>query len=373
MTPGVHASLTDRFLSARVRAGRMPGAAWWIEDSSGPAERGACGFAVLEPEPERLGGETPFDLASLTKPLCTGLLLALLGQEGRLDPDAPVAELLPELGGSAYGTASLVRLAMHGAGLPAWRPLYLQASDRDGYLVRIAAEEPACRPGETLYSDLGYILLGIALERAAGERLDRLFAERVAAPLGLARTGFASGGATFPDAAATERDNGFERSLAGEAGEGYTWPDAIPRGVVHDRNARTLGGVAGHAGLFGPVEEVAAIAREMLRPDRLRLELPARDRLLGSELAVGGRTCGFVLADHALAARGILPGAAPGHTGFTGTSLWLDPAAGRFFILLANRVHPTVPARGFDVVRRGFHRTACGRRREPHRPTTMVR
>jgi CubicO group peptidase (beta-lactamase class C family) len=349
-------SILHRYLSARVREGRAPGAAWWVEGPSGEIEHGACGSAALEPFAEPLLEETPFDLASLTKPLCTALLLALLEQERALDLAAPVEDYLGSWRQSPFGSRSLLELATHSAGLPAWRPLYLRERSIDGYLDSIAAERPATPPGTVLYSDLGYIALGAILERVSGSSLDRLFAQHVAAPLGLNGTGFATDGAEFANAAATERGNEYERALAAEEGEGYAWPTEILRGRAHDGNARALGGVAGHAGLFGPLEEVATIPREILRPERLPLRPDARRRLLEPAPSGTGRTVGLVTAAASGAARGILPADAPGHTGFTGTSLWLDPTAGAAFVLLTNRVHPAVPAESFQYLRRGFHR-----------------
>lgn len=342
----------------------MPGATWWVEGPAGPLSRGAVGSAVLEPQAEPVAESTPFDLASLTKPLCTAVLLLLCRQDGLLDLDEPVGSYLDALRGSRYGGASLRLLAHHAAGFPAWRPLYLSASSLEQYLERIAATPPAVPPGRTLYSDLGYIALGAVLQEVAGRPLERLFAERIAAPLGLKRTGFPAPPSRFADAAATERGNEFERALAGEEGRDHGWPSQILRGMPHDGNARALGGAAGHAGLFGPVAEVAAIARELLRPGALPLTAESRRQLLEAAPGGAGRTVGLVAAAQARAARGVLPDGAPGHTGFTGTSLWLDPSRGAFHVLLANRVHPTVPERGFDFVRRGFHRLAAALARE---------
>jgi CubicO group peptidase (beta-lactamase class C family) len=196
------------------------------------------------------------------------------------------------------------------------------------------------------------------LERISGVPLDRLFARRVAVPLGLPRAGFASASGGFTDAAATERGNEYERALAGEAGAGHRWPTELLRGEVHDGNARALGGVAGHAGLFGTLEEVASIARVILRPGSLPLGDRTRRLLLRPAPPERTRTLGLEAAAASRAARGVLPGPAPGHTGFTGTSLWLDPGAGSIFVLLTNRVHPRVPEREFHPVRRGFHRLA---------------
>lgn len=343
-----------RFLESRVAEGWMPGAVWWVEGPRG-VHRGAVGRAVESPAPEDTTERTPYDLASLTKPLATAPLLVLLEQEGILDLDAPAGSFLGALEGSAWAAASLVSLARHTAGLPAWLPLFAAGEALEDYLARIALEPAAGPPGRVLYSDPGYIVLGAVLERVTSKDLPRLFEDRLARPLGLERTAFAQRGEICPDAAATERANDFERAMAGAAGAGYRWRDRIARGEVHDANAHALGGAAGHAGLFGTAREVAAIAREFIEPRALPLGDRARERLLRP---VNGRTVGFVAAEASAAARGILSDPAPGHTGFTGTSLWLDPAARRLFVLLTNRVHPRVPEREFHWLRRGFHRLA---------------
>lgn len=351
-----------RLLGTCIARGRTPGAAWWVERGDGLAHHGVLGAAVVTPERVGAVTGTPWDLASLTKSLVTGTLLALLEQRGVLEPERPAATWLPALRGSAYAEVSLLDLALHRARLAAWRPLYLEADSVEGYLERIAATPPAVRRGERLYSDLGYILLGAAIEAATGRGLARLFAEEVAAPLALERAGF-PGTAPLDDAAATERGNAYERELAGAAGKGFRWRTHVLRGEVHDGNAHGVGGVAGHAGLFAPLEDVARLARALVRPSALGLSAQARARLFEEPPGGGGRTVGFELARVAPAARGVLAPALPGHTGFTGTSLWLDPAAGGFAVLLTNRVHPTVDRRGFQPVRRAFHRLAAPRLR----------
>jgi CubicO group peptidase (beta-lactamase class C family) len=357
LTEAPSADPVARFLASRVAEGRMPGATWWIGRAHEQAlRRGAVGQATVEPRRETLDVATPFDLASLTKPLVTAPLLLLLAREGRVDLEGPVGGILPELARSPAGRASLATLARHGAGLPAWAPLFVENTDREAYLRAIAALPPVVSPGGVLYSDLGYILLGAAIERAASVTLDRLFAERSADPLGLRRTGFATGGRSFADAAATEHGNAYERILAGAAGAEYAWRMRVIRGAVHDANAHGLSGVAGHAGLFGPVDEVARLAGELLDPRILPFDAASHARLVGRPVL--GRTIGFVTADRAEAACGILPDDAPGHTGFTGTSVWLDPRRRGVYVLLTHRVHPRVDGRRFSPVRRGFHRLA---------------
>jgi CubicO group peptidase (beta-lactamase class C family) len=344
-------------LRAEIARAALPGASWWVEARGRVRDAGAVGMASLEPQPSPATEHTVYDLASLTKPLCTALLAAMLEQEGALSLEAPVEEALPSLSGTALGSRTLLDLGSHRAGLPPWRPLYLQGTTAHDYLRSIVAL-PSTPGPPVVYSDLGYLVLGWAVERAAKENLDGLFDTRIAVPLGLRRTGFAVAG-RFADAAPTERGNDYEKSMAGPEGEGYTWRRDLIRGEAHDENAHALGGVAGHAGLFGMASEVAAIAREMLRPERLPLGDRALRRLLREPHPGLGRTFGFVTAGASGAGRGVLPPLAPGHTGFTGTSLWLDPDEDALFVLLSNRVHPVVRDVDFQTVRAAFHEVAA--------------
>jgi len=357
--------LVREYLTELAQAGEFPGCAWWVARAGTAIHSGATGFAALEPEREPLSVATPFDLASLTKPLATAILTLDLERSGRLDLEAPAARFLPELAGSAYADVTLLELGRHEAGLPAWRPLYVTARTLEEYLAEIARTAPAGPRGASLYTDLGYVLLGAVVERAAGERLDTLFERGIAAPLGLARCGFArTATGRFADAAATERGNEYERGLARDAGRGYAFRTGVLRGQVHDGNAAALGGVAGHAGLFGTVEDVARIAAEILVPRATPWGGHRREALLQPARSSGARTFGFVLARESGAARGALPDQAPGHTGFTGTSLWLDPASEGVYVLLTNRVHPVVRAVDFQSVRHEFHRRAAQLLRE---------
>ena len=347
-----------RFVTDQVARERTPGASWWVGREGRVVAQGAAGCTSLEVGSPAIGETTPFDLASLTKPLVTATLLVLLEQEGTLDLEAPLATVLGELRGSSLGARSLLSLANHTAGLPAWAPLCVRGGGLPGFLDRIAGLPAEGPPGRTLYSDLGYIVLGAVVERATGEGLAPLFAERIARPLGLARTGFAVAGRLYRDAAATEVGNTYERALAGEAGRTFPWRERIPPGEVHDANAHALGGVAGHAGLFGTAAEVGRLASALLAGGALPLDDRARARILCVAPPSDGRTVGLVVASRSGAARGILPDRAPGHTGFTGTSLWLDPDTRSCFVLLTNRVHPRVSPVDFQPLRRAFHRLA---------------
>jgi CubicO group peptidase (beta-lactamase class C family) len=324
--------------------------------------RGATGRAALVPRPlpARLG--TVYDLASLTKPLCTASLAVLMARQGEVRLDEPAGERLEEMRGSPFAGASLAELLTHQAGLPAWEPLYLHGADPRSYLERMARLRKV-RGHRFLYSDLGYIAAGVILERAAGQPLDRLFRRRVAAPLGALRLRFSPPRGWISGIAPTERGNEHERDLARHlsprrARAWRGWRQGVLRGVVHDQNAAALGGVAGHAGLFGEARAVGRLGAEFLPGSRLfrRGEL----RLFAAPAVREGgrgRTLGFEVGS-AAAGESLSPRAF-GHTGFTGTSLFVDPATEGVFVLLTNRVHPVCGENRMAAIRAAFHDRAA--------------
>ena len=277
---------------------------------------------------------TAFDLASLTKPMASvALAMALVG-EGALDLGAPVRRWLP----GAATTGTVRHLLGHAAGCAAHVEFFRAlrtGSHRDPYgeLIDLAARHPAGCPGvQPVYSDLGFLVLGAVLERAAGLPLDEAFHRAVAEPLGLSGARF-PGATPLPGAVATELD---DRGLVA--------------GRVHDENAYFGGGICGHAGLFATIGDVAAFAaavvdtaagrpRGRLRPDVVRGFLDDAP-VPGATWRLGWDTPSPVPGMSHAGDRWPRTGAV-GHTGFTGTSLWLDLPRRRWVALLTNRVHPT--------------------------------
>jgi len=314
-----------------------------------------------------IGGElvTPdvlFDLASLTKPLVTATLLLLARRDG-LDLDAPLAELLPELATSPWRAVSLVQCATHSAGFPPWAPLYaFGGCSREAYLRALAQMEPVAPPGVRVeYSCPGFIALGLALDRCGGADLATLFDERVATPLGLAGELQFAPGRERPIVAGearwfVESDLLARRGLAGE-------PPPARTGIApcDDGNARGLGGVGGNAGLFGTAAAVAALAAEYL-PGGGRLLTAAEAGFATSCRTAGleqARGLGWQLAaTPGCSAGAALPASAFGHTGFTGVSVWADPASSRVYVLLGNRLHPGGRTPDLHPLRRCFHALA---------------
>lgn len=298
----------------------------------------ATGHACLHGGPRApLTRATRFDLASLTKVMATlPCVLAACG-DGLLDLDAPVAAVIPGF----HDGVTIRHLLCHTSGLPAERPLWRRHRGRREIVRAVLGEPPSRRPGTRVtYSDLGFIVLGELLERVHGKGLADIVAWRVAGPLGLSATGFLPPpGAAV---AATELD------ARGRA----------IRGTVHDENAAAMGGVAGHAGLFAPLDDVAAYAAEWATGARRLMPAGlAREAVRCHTDGLGGRRgLGWVCSGDPMAVAGAgWPDGTVGHTGFTGTALAVDPSSGRWAVVLTNAVHfGRLPERSRAVRRRMF-------------------
>ena len=355
-----------RYLEEQRALGVFPGARYLIARGREILEEGWLGESVVEPELIPVSADTLYDLASLTKPLVTGALAGLMARRGSLRLESSLEEYLPETSGRWIGRVSLLDLLVHRSGLTAWLPLYLKASDRAGYLKEIAGLPAEYRGGSrVVYSCLGYILLTSVLERAGGAPLDVLATREIFAPLGLRETFFRPASSLRSRIAATEKGNEREREMTGEAGAAFGgWRSRVIWGECHDLNAWTQGGISGNAGLFSTAREVHALALEFLGAGR---DLYDREclSLFRTDLTPGlneNRTIGWQLACTPGSSAGprLSPGST-GHTGFTGTSLWIDPVAGVILILLTNRVHPRYRPDDMNVIRRQFHQLALSR------------
>jgi len=345
------AALLDAALGAHVGSA----AAVSIGDAGVEQERLIRGTTSRLPDlGSPVDDHVPFDLASLTKPMATAALAMVLVGDGALELDAPVRRWLPD----AATTGTVRHLLGHAAGLAAhvefFRALRTGVhTDPYAELLAAAARHPAGLPGTTaLYSDLGYLLLGAILERVADQPLDVAVRSRVAEPLGLGGAGY-PGTAALALAVATELD---DRGLVS--------------GLVHDENAYFGGGVCGHAGLFATIGDVAGFAAAMVETAAGRRRGPWRSdvvRRFFAEAAAPDTTwrLGWDTpspspgTSHA-GDRWPRAGAV-GHTGFTGTSLWLDLPRGRWVALLTNRVHPTRhgTADAIKALRRAVGDAAC--------------
>ncbi|MDB4882284.1 MAG: beta-lactamase [Gemmatimonadetes bacterium] len=329
----------DRVVERGISAGGYPGAAVVV---------GRKGVAVWEKGFGRLGWtadagsvvaeRTIYDLASLTKVIGTTTAMMILFDEGKIHLDDAVVKYIPEFNGGGKEAITIRLLLEHRSGLPAGRDLWRIAHTPEEARAAVIATNLFATPGQYYeYSDLGADMLGFVVEAVTGERLDQFLDERVFTPLGMSDTHFR------PDA-----------SLRGRiAPTELTPPRGYPlRGEVHDENAYALGGVAGHAGLFSTASDLSIFAQMLLNRGSyngtrivadstvaLFTKRAAGTRALGWDTCAGHGGCGTYMGPNAY-----------GHTGFTGTSLWIDPDREMFVVLLTNRVHAARARRPAKVI-----------------------
>jgi CubicO group peptidase (beta-lactamase class C family) len=308
--------------------------------------QGAAGFLSSDPGAAAATLDTVFDLASLTKPLATTLALMDLAGRGQFDLATPLGEALPAPWlPPDKRPLSIGNLLTHRAGLPAWRPFYQEvlaapASARPGLLPRLAAAQPLEYPPDTatLYSDLGFMLLAAVVQNLSGKNLDEFCREEIYRPLELPTLGFIP----LPQPPQPVPATDHRMYAATEPG---LIPGRPPGGEVHDENAWAAGGVAGHAGLFGPGREVFQLVASLYRAYGGEQVGPLSPAVVRHFLTVppgADRAHGFDIPGPDAAARAAGRYFSPrsvGHLGFTGTSFWLDLETGQMVVLLTNRVH----------------------------------
>jgi len=330
-------SLIDRILEKEIEAGSIPGAVVLIARKGKIVKHQAYGQAMEEPTQREMTTDAIFDLASLTKVVVTVPLALLLTEHGAWRLGDPITQFLPSL---KWGRGvSIHHLLTHTAGLPPWAALFSLAKNREEVLELLTSERwpvatPICAPGErVIYSDLGYIILGLAIEKITGKDLAALGREWIFSPLQMQDTMFNPPESLATRIAPTEDDPKRGGVLVG---------------TVHDENAWALGGVSGHAGLFATANDLAIYAQMLLNGGHY-----GNKRVLSSrsvELMVSPQTEGLnerrglgwlLQGESTVTAGDLLSELAFGHTGFTGTSLWIDPRNDLIVALLTNRVHPS--------------------------------
>jgi CubicO group peptidase (beta-lactamase class C family) len=351
---------TRRVIRDAVTSGVAPCAVAEIGDARGIVWQDAAGRLTGDASAPGASAATVFDLASLTKVLATTALVMRLVEAAALDLAMRVADVVPVWRRADRAAVTVADLLAHDSGLPAHAPLHVSCLAKADF-ERAISSEPLTHPprSASVYSDLGFMLLGFVLERVAGEPLDGQFDGMCEAlPAFHDRDRSALTGATA--------EITFHPPAAWHGRLAPTRPRPAPPGLVHDENAAALNGVAGHAGLFGTAPAVGQLARAMLRAvtgadggsvlaDRetaarfvTRVGTPGSSRALGWDTMLPSSSCGSRLSARAF-----------GHTGFTGTSLWIDPDAGLYFVLLTNRVYPNVLSPdGVRALRRAFHDAA---------------
>ena len=354
------------FLTEHINAGEFPSAVYLVGERNEVIFTDALGQSVVQPYSIANKLDMIYDLASLTKPLVTGMLCARRIELGELTLDSSVSHYLPEFVRTDKQMITVRELLTHTSGLPAWRPLYILAEDEPERAAgAIANLDLEYKPGtRVIYSDLGFISLGILLERMTGQRLADMAQREIFEPLQLQQTFFNPELALQTGIAACETGNVYEKNMCEETGTGE-YQNSRRRliwGEVHDGNAYFLGGAAGHAGLFSTAGDVFQLAQQFIG-ESSRLLTPDTCRLFQQNMTEGleeARSLGWQLAATKDSTAGSnLPPESFGHSGFTGTSVWIDPTHARVFILLTNRTHAReLPFANINSVRREFHTLA---------------
>jgi len=332
----------------------LPGAVVVVGHNGHVVFRKAYGSRSLEPTREPMTADTIFDMASLTKPLMTAVAVMQLNQQGKIGIDEPVAKYLPEFAANGKGDITIRDLLTHYSGLPPDLSLATPWEGKgEAYKLAFACV-PAGPPGRRfVYSDINFIVLGALVEHLSGLPLDVYALRFIIQPMGLKHTRYLPPEEWLPLIAPTQYEHG--QSASGIAGQ-PTGPgvDVMLRGVVHDPTSRRMGGVAGHAGLFSTADDVSVYAQNLLdrlegRPSRFPLSRRTLRRMTSPEQPASGKTVrgfGWDIDSPYSGNRGkIFPVGSFGHTGFTGTSLWIDPKSDTYVIVLANAVHPDGPKR----------------------------
>lgn len=340
------AARVNSLMQGAIAARAFPGSAVAIGRTDGIVLLEGYGRHTYEGGPA-VSATSVFDIASLTKVIATTTAAMLLYEEGRLDLSAPVASYVPAFVANGKADVTIRHLLTHTSGLPSFRPFHtLGYTTRDAVLDAVLSAPLARPPGsKVVYSDFGMITLMLVVEAITGQTFDAYVRANIFAPLGMDDTGFRPPGATDTTIVPTEREATFRGRLL--------------QGEVHDETAWLLGGVSGHAGLFSTAEDLARFGLMLVRGGRIgsqRFLSEETIRLFTTRAAPSGatgRALGWDLkSPTGYSSAGTRFGLQSfGHTGFTGTSLWVDPEAELFVVLLSNRVYPTRDNRRHTAVR----------------------
>jgi CubicO group peptidase (beta-lactamase class C family) len=354
-------SLAFSVIEAAIAARAFPAASIAVTHAGRLVALKAFGRLTYDSEAAVVSAATLFDLASLTKVVATTAMAMILYERGMLDLDAPVAGIVPEFSeaeaadAAARRVVSLRMLLAHSSGLPAYEKLFLKAPTRQ-QLLRLALATPlTAEPGSRVeYSDVGFMVLGEALERIAEESLDRFCQREIFGPLGMAHTTYNPPAESRVQIPPTQDDRAFRRRII--------------QGEVQDENASVLGGVAAHAGVFSTAEDLAQFAHAMLgggpaivhsaivhstivRPETIALFTRRESTPAGTSRALGWDTPSGQPSQSGKC----FSAQAFGHLGYTGTSLWIDPTRQLSVVLLTNRTWPDCANWAIKQVRPKFH------------------
>ena len=305
-----------------------------------------CGQFTYDSDSPKITAATIFDLASLTKVVATTTMAMILYERGLLDLDLPVAAIVAEFAGEdpRRDAVTLRMLLAHSSGLPAYEKLFLHSTTRDQLLSAALATPLAANPGaRSEYSDVGFIILSLALERIAEESLDHFCRREIFGPLAMTNTAFNPPSAWRSSIPPTANEHSFRRRII--------------QGEVHDDNASVIGGVAAHAGLFANAEDIAIFAHAMLAGGRpiVRSETLALFTRRESFPQGTSRALGWDTPSSPSQSGKYFSASSFGHLGYTGTSLWIDPEQQLSVTLLTNRTWPDSSNQAIKELRPKFH------------------
>ena len=327
-------SRIDGVVRQAIDSGRIPGTVVLVGQGGRILFEKAYGHRRLQPRPEPMTLGTRFDLASLTKAVATAPAVLILVQDGKVRLEDPVSKYLPDFGSRGKETVTVRQVLTHYSGLAPYFRLEAKGPGAASAVIdKICDSDLSATPGSRfIYSDLGFILLGKLIEAVSGELLDRFVHSRVFAPLKMVETGFSPPPGEGHPIAPTEKGN----------------DGTFLQGRVHDPLASTMGGVAGHAGLFSNARDLSRYCRMLLNEGSLegaRVLQPGWVRQMVSPQSPPGkpdiRGLGWDIQSRYSSPRGAhFSPRSFGHTGFTGTSLWLDPDIQAYLIVLTSRLHP---------------------------------
>ena len=324
-------AVLDPIVNDAIAQQQIPGAVLIVGHDGRVVYRKAYGSRAIEPQREAMTLDTVFDCASLTKVIATTTAIMQLWEQGKLRMNDPVAKYLPEFGQNGKQDITIRQLLVHYSGLAPDLDLATAWEGKET-AYRMAFEgAPERPPGAAfVYSDINFVVLGALVERLSGESLDEYSARHIFGPLGMKETRFVPPSSWLPRIAPTEEDENHR----------------LLRGVVHDPTARRMGGVAGHAGLFSTADDLAIFAQAWLDGGRSVLTPATIAKMTAPQQPVNGtalRGFGWDIDSPFSTNRGeMLPVGSYGHTGFTGTSLWIDPATKTYILLMTNAVHMNI-------------------------------
>jgi len=324
-------AVLDPIINDAIAQQQIPGAVVVIGHDGQVAYRKAYGSRAIEPRREAMTLDTVFDCASLTKVMATTMAVMQLWEQGKFRMNDPVAKYLPEFAQNEKQDITIRQLLVHYSGLAPDIDLTKPWEGKEAAYRMSFEEVPERAPGSAfVYSDTNFIVLGALVERLSGESLDAYAAKHVLEPLGMKETRYLPPRSWEPRIAPTEEDENHH----------------LLRGVVHDPRARRMGGVAGHAGVFSTADDLAIFAQALLDGGRGVLTSATVAKMTAPQQPVNAtalRGFGWDIDSPLSTNRGeLLPVGGYGHTGFTGTSLWIDPATNTYIVLMTNAVHMNV-------------------------------